>query len=59
MKTYEHLTLYLNSDRLELINMRKDIQAKLKGMPDLLSIGQVAEIFNIYPPSATGKRRVF
>ena len=49
MKTYEHLTLYLNSDRLQLINMRKDIQAKLKGMPDLLSIGQVAEIFNIHP----------
>jgi len=29
--------------------MRKDIQAKLKDMPDLLSIGQVAEIFNIHP----------
>ncbi len=30
-------------------NMRKDIQEKLKGMPELLSIGQVAEIFNIHP----------
>ncbi|TSC81794.1 MAG: type I restriction-modification protein subunit M [Parcubacteria group bacterium Gr01-1014_20] len=29
--------------------MRKDIQAKLKGMPELLSISQVAEIFNIHP----------
>lgn len=28
--------------------MRKDIQEKLKGMPDLLSIGQVAEIFSIH-----------
>ncbi|MDD2411961.1 MAG: type I restriction-modification system subunit M [Bacteroidales bacterium] len=48
MKTYEHLTLYLESDRLELNNMRKDIQEKLKGMPELLSIGQVAEIFSIH-----------
>ncbi|MGC9602921.1 MAG: type I restriction-modification system subunit M [Minisyncoccia bacterium] len=29
--------------------MRKDIQAKLNGMPELLSISQVAEIFNIHP----------
>jgi len=28
--------------------MRKDIQEKLKGMPDLLSISQVAEIFSIH-----------
>jgi type I restriction enzyme M protein len=48
MKTYEHLTLYLESDRLILNNMRKDIQEKLKGMPELLSIGQVAEIFSIH-----------
>ena len=31
-----------------LNNMRKDIQEKLKGMPELLSIGQVAEIFSIH-----------
>ena len=49
MKTYEHLTLYLERDRLVLSNMRKDIQEKLKGMPELLSIGQVAEIFSIHP----------
>ena len=49
MKTYEHLTLYLESDRLVLSIMRKDIQAKLSEMPELLSIGQVAEIFNIHP----------
>ena len=48
MKTYEHLTLYLSSDRMKLINMRKDIEAKLKEMPELLSIGQVAEIFSIH-----------
>ncbi len=48
MKTYEHLTLYLESDRLKLQHMRKDIQEKLKGMPELLSIGQVAEIFSIH-----------
>jgi len=48
MKTYEHLTLYLESDRLLLQHMRKDIQEKLKGMPELLSIGQVAEIFSIH-----------
>jgi type I restriction enzyme M protein len=49
--------------------MRKDIQEKLKGMPDLLSIGQVADIFSIHPdtlrnwekegtlvPLRTGKR---
>jgi type I restriction enzyme M protein len=48
MKTYEHLTLYLESDRLVLSIMRKDIQVKLKGMPELLSIGQVAEIFSIH-----------
>jgi len=29
-------------------NMRKDIQEKLKEMPELLSIGQVAEIFSIH-----------
>jgi len=29
--------------------MRKDIQEKLKEMPELLSIGQVAEIFSIHP----------
>ena len=29
--------------------MRKDIQAKLKGKPEFLSISQVAEIFNIHP----------
>ncbi len=49
MKTYERLTLYLQADRLIRIHMRKDIQAKLKGMPELLSIGQVAEIFSIHP----------
>lgn len=48
MKTYEGLTLYLERDRLILLNMRKDIQEKLKGMPELLSIGQVAEIFSIH-----------
>ncbi|RJQ33049.1 type I restriction-modification system subunit M [Candidatus Parcubacteria bacterium] len=49
MKTYEDLTLYLEHDMLVRANMRKDIQAKLKGMPELLSISQVAEIFNIHP----------
>ena len=49
MITYEHLTLYLAKHRLILKAMRKDIQAKLKGMPELLSISQVAEIFNIHP----------
>lgn len=49
MKTYEHLTLYLRSDRIVLTTMRKDIQAKLKEMPELLTIGQVAEIFSIHP----------
>ena len=49
MKTYEHFTLYLQSDRLTRIHMRKDIQAKLKGMPELLTIGQVAEIVSIHP----------
>lgn len=29
--------------------MRKDIQEKLKEMPELLTIGQVAEIFSIHP----------
>lgn len=48
MKTYEHLTLYLKRDRILLSNMRKDIKEKLKGMPELLSIGQVAEIFSIH-----------
>lgn len=28
--------------------MRKDIQSKLKGLPELLSIGQVAKIFSIH-----------
>ncbi len=49
MKTYEHLTLYLRRDRIALNDMRKDIQAKLKEMPELLSISQVADIFNIHP----------
>ena len=49
MKTYEHLTLYLRHDMLIRVNMRKDIKAKLKGMPELLSISQVADIFNIHP----------
>ena len=49
MNTYEHLTLYLRPDRLKAQTMRKDIQAKLKGRPELLSISQVAEIFNIHP----------
>lgn len=31
-----------------LLNMRKDIQEKLKGLPELLSISQVAEIFSIH-----------
>lgn len=48
MKTYEYLTLFLERDRMVLNNMRKDIQEKLKGMPELLSIGQVAEIFSIH-----------
>ncbi|MCC6290848.1 type I restriction-modification system subunit M [Candidatus Nomurabacteria bacterium] len=48
MKTYEHLTCYLRSDRMARISMRKDIQAKLKEMPELLSISQVAEIFSIH-----------
>lgn len=48
MKTYERLTLYLERDRLLLSNMRKDIKEKLKGMPELLTIGQVAEIFSIH-----------
>lgn len=34
--------------RIRLVLMRKDIQEKLKGMPELLSIGQVAEIFSIH-----------
>lgn len=49
MKTYEALTLYLIEDRLIIEIMRKDIQEKLKELPELLSIGQVAEIFNIHP----------
>jgi type I restriction enzyme M protein len=49
MKTYEHLTLYLERDRLKLLNMRKDIQQKLKSLPELLTISQVAEIFSIHP----------
>ncbi len=48
MITYEHLTLYLERDRIRLSNMRKDIQEKLKGLPELLSISQVAEIFSIH-----------
>ncbi len=48
MKTYEHLTTFLESDRIRKNNMRKDIQEKLKGMPELLSISQVAEIFSIH-----------
>lgn len=49
MITYEELTLYLASDRIIRNTMRKDIKAKLKDMPELLSIGQVADIFNIHP----------
>src|SRR5690349_4215823 len=48
MKTYEALTFYLTVDRLKRNNMRKDIEAKLKEMPELLSIGQVADIFSIH-----------
>lgn len=48
MKTYEHLTLYLVRDRLVINKMRKDIKEKLKTMPELLSIGEVAEIFSIH-----------
>lgn len=48
MKTYESLTLFLERDRVIKNIMRKDIQEKLKGMPELLSIGQVAEIFSIH-----------
>lgn len=48
MITYERLTLFLERDRLVLLNMRKDIQEKLKGLPELLSISQVAEIFSIH-----------
>jgi len=48
MKTYESLTLFLERDRMVLNHMRKDIQEKLKGIPELLSIGQVAEIFSIH-----------
>jgi type I restriction enzyme M protein len=48
MKTYEHLTLYLVRDRVILNKMRKDIKEKLKTMPELLSIGEVAEIFSIH-----------
>ncbi len=48
MKTYEDLQLYLTSDRLILLNMRKDIKEKLKGLPELLTISQVAEIFSIH-----------
>jgi len=48
MRTYEHLTLYLRSDRLVIEAMRKDIQSKLKEMPELLSIGQVAKLFAIH-----------
>ena len=33
---------------MALNDMRKDIQAKLKGMPELLSISQVADIFSIH-----------
>lgn len=47
MKTYECLTLYLRFIIL-ILNMRKDIKEKLKQMPKLLSIGQVAEIFSIH-----------
>jgi len=49
MKTYEHLTLFLERDRMVRITMRKDIQAKLKDMPELLSISQVADIFSLHP----------
>ncbi len=49
MLTYEVLTLYLRRDRMLINNMRKDIKAKLKEMPELLTIGQVAEVFSIHP----------
>lgn len=48
MKTYERWTLYLTRDRLKRNDMRKDIESKLKEMPELLSIGQVADIFSIH-----------
>jgi type I restriction enzyme M protein len=48
MITYEALTLYLERDRILMKIMRKDIQEKLKEMPELLTIGQVAEIFSIH-----------
>lgn len=43
------LTLQIRSIRNRINDMRKDIQAKLEGKPELLSISQVAEIFNIHP----------
>lgn len=51
------MTLKLQTDTMRLDNhrpakylsMRKDIQEKLKGMPELLSIGEVAEIFSLHP----------
>ncbi|MCK5285740.1 MAG: type I restriction-modification system subunit M [Candidatus Pacebacteria bacterium] len=49
MITYEGLTLYLRRDRILINIMRKDIKAKLKEMPELLTIGQVAEVFSIHP----------
>lgn len=49
MLTYEVLTLYLRRDRMLINNMRKDIKAKLKEMPEPLTIGQVAEVFSIHP----------
>ncbi|PIR85224.1 type I restriction-modification system subunit M [Candidatus Kaiserbacteria bacterium CG10_big_fil_rev_8_21_14_0_10_45_20] len=49
MKTYERLTFYLRDDRMKRIAMRKDIEAKLKDMPELLTIGQVADVFAIHP----------
>ena len=48
MKTYERLTTYLTRHRLIREAMRKDIQEKLKEMPELLTIGQVADIFSIH-----------
>lgn len=49
MITYEYFTLYLTNDIIKKENMRKDIQNKLKEMGDMLTIGQVAEVFSIHP----------
>ena len=49
MITYEYFTLYLTNEIIKKENMRKDIQNKLKEMGDMLTIGQVAEVFSIHP----------